>query len=134
MEPLTRTEALVGVALCAAYADGSMDASEDEELAEDIGSWRVLDGIDEAQLRAAMVKADSIATDAGEGALLTQAAAALPEALRPTAFCLATSLVLADGEVAAEERAFIDRLRHALGVPESLAGRIVEVLAIRNRA
>lgn len=134
MELLTEQEALVAVALCAAYADGSMGAEEDEHLTERLGGIRALRGLDERSLRAAMMKANAIAQKGGDGALLGAAAAALRPDMRATAFCLGTDLVLADAEVAEEERAFVERLRRTLGIEPALAQRIIDVILIRNRA
>lgn len=134
MEPLNEQEALVGVALCAAYADGSMRAEEDERLADALVSCRALRGVDEARLREAMQKADRLLAKDGEAGFLARVAAAIRPDMRPTAFCLGADLVLADGEVATEERAFVERLRAAMGVEERLARSIVDVLRLRNRA
>lgn len=134
MEPLTHEEALVGVAVCAAYADGSMAAEESDEFAEQLSSCRALSRLDEASLRAAMMKVDSLARQEGDAAFLARASAALPADLRPTAFYLAVDLVLADDELASEERAFVEKLRKALGVAEDVAARIVEVVLLKNRA
>lgn len=134
MDALTPQEALVGIALCAAYSDGSMGADENEALGEELASCRALQGIDEAGIRAAMQKADRLLRQEGEGGLLARAAASLPPPLRETAFALGADLVLADEEMAKEEQAFIERLRKALGLDATLAQRIVDVLRIRAGA
>ena len=119
--------------MCAAYADGSMDAEEAEEFAEELQFCRALESLDEPALRQAMMKVDALARKHGDEALLARAAAALPPELRPTAFYLAVDLVVADGELASEERGFIRALGKTLGVPEGLATQIVEVVAIQKR-
>lgn len=134
MTPLSQHEALVGVALCAAFADGSMGEEEDEELAASIQGCRALEGLDEDAVRAAMVKANGILRSHGEDGLLARAAAGIREDMRATAFYLGADIVLADGELAGEERAFVERLRKHLGVPEATAGKVVEVIRIRNKA
>lgn len=133
-EALTVHEAFVGIALCAAYADGTMGAEENEALTEDLQGCRALQGLDEPELRAAMMKVDRILSKEGEATLLARAAAALTPELRATAFCLGADLVLADDELAPEERAFIERLRKGLGLDAAAAQRIVDVLLIRARA
>lgn len=79
------------------------------------------------------MKVDRIARREGDTALLVAAAAALPSELRPTAFYLGAQLALADGEFPEEERTFVETLRSALGVPEDVAARIVDVIGIRNK-
>ncbi|HUR67767.1 MAG TPA: tellurite resistance TerB family protein [Candidatus Thermoplasmatota archaeon] len=133
MDPLTPAEAFVGIAFCAAYSDGTMGAEEDQELSEQLQSCHALVDLDEADLRAAMMKVDAIARKHGDAALLAHAAAALPPELRETAFCLGAELVVADGEFAREERSFLERLRSALAVEPALAQRIMDVLSIRDR-
>lgn len=133
MDTLSRAEALVGVAMCAAYADGAMTAEEDEEFTEQLASCRALQDLDERSLRAAMVKAEAIARKEGETALLVAAAAALPPELRATAFYLGADLALADGDFASEERSFIETLRRVLEVPKDIAAQIVDVIEIRNK-
>lgn len=123
----------MGVAYCAAFADGTLGAEEDERLEEHLAECRALKGVDEDALAAARRRVSEIASRDGDAALLAQASASLAPPLRETAFCLAADIVLADGEVQAEERAFLDRLRRALGVHDALASRIVEVVLIRNR-
>jgi uncharacterized membrane protein YebE (DUF533 family) len=133
-EGLSHAEALVAVAMCAAYADGSMDAEEADEFAEELQFCRALESLDESALREAMMKVDAIARKHGDEALLARAAAALPAELRPTAFYLAVDLVVADDEVASEERGFLAALGKTLGVPDSLAAQILDVVSMRKRA
>lgn len=134
MHPLSRTEALVGVAFSAAFADGTVGAEEDERLHDHLAECHALRSVGEAALGAALETVEAIARKEGDDVLLERAAAALPPPLRETAFCLAADLVLADGEIHAEERAFIERLRKRLGVEDTLGSKIVEVLLIRNKA
>ena len=134
LEPFSQLEALVGVAFCAVFADGTMEVEEDDRLSEYLADCRALRGCAEEDVRLAMTKAEAYARKHGEHALLAAAARSLQPPARETAFCLAADLVLADGEIAEEERGFIDRLRGALGVQESVASKVVEVLLIRNAA
>jgi hypothetical protein len=46
---------------------------------------------------------------------------------------MAADLIMADGEVAAQEKTFLERIQKSLGVDDALAVKIVEVIAIRNR-
>jgi tellurite resistance protein len=111
-----------------------MQPEESEELADQLRECRALAGVPDDEIEAAMVKVDEISRRDGDRKLLAYAAAALPPELRPTAFYMAVDLVAADGEVATEERRFIDRLAIALGIDAALAERILSVALIRNRA
>lgn len=128
------TEAFAGVAMCAAFADGVIESEEDDRFADALSKLPCLASVTDEELQAAFVRADSVARRDGERALLATAARAVPPRLRETAFFLGADIVLADGEVAREEQAFLDELRAALGVDESVARRIVDVVCIRNRA
>ena len=64
---------------------------------------------------------------------VAMAAAALPSALRETAFAYACDMVLADGIVTADEEHTIIDLAEKLGVTEELAHAIVTTTIVRNR-
>lgn len=133
MTSLTRAEAFVGVAMCAAFADGTMEADEADELAEVLQDCNALRSVGEPEIRAAILRVDEVSRKEGDKALLAQAAAALSPELRATAFYLAVDLVSADDELAPEERAFLRELQGALGVPEKTAADIVHVVAVFKR-
>ena len=68
----------------------------------------------------------------GLPAVLTACAKAIPIDLRPTAFALATDLVLADGRIGDRERTFIDELQAVLLIDDATALTIVDVMLIKN--
>lgn len=69
----------------------------------------------------------------GPEALMNRAADALPPDLKDTAFANACDLVLADGSVEDEEKAFLDNLQKKLGISGDLALTIVEVMIVKNK-
>jgi uncharacterized tellurite resistance protein B-like protein len=76
--------------------------------------------------------ADNTTHQLGDQAV-TLAAAALPPALRETAFAYACDMVLADGIVTADEERTIIDLTEKLQVSEELARAIVTTTLLRNR-
>ena len=76
--------------------------------------------------------ADNTTQQLGEQAVAL-AAAALPPALRETAFAYACDMVLADGIVTRDEEHAIVDLAAKLGVSEELAHAIVTTTLVRNR-
>lgn len=70
----------------------------------------------------------------GEDALLGAAARVLPAKLRASAFAVAVDLMLADGTLERDERAFLRRLAAAVKLPETQANEIVRVMRIKNGA
>lgn len=133
MMAATASEGMVGIALCAAFADGVMESEEDDRLADALAGLPCLGKCSEEELQAAFVRADARARAEGEPALLRAAALAVPAHLKETAFFLGADIVLADGDEAREEHAFLEALRQALGLEPEQARRIVEVVCIRNR-
>ncbi|HYH69358.1 MAG TPA: tellurite resistance TerB family protein, partial [Urbifossiella sp.] len=69
----------------------------------------------------------------GEEEALKQFAAALPEPLHRAAFANAVNQVLADGVVEDEEKAFVNNLRRALGLPGDDANMIAKVIMWKNQ-
>ncbi|MDX2232067.1 MAG: tellurite resistance TerB family protein [Leptolyngbyaceae cyanobacterium bins.349] len=69
----------------------------------------------------------------GSSALFAAAKSSLPYELAPSAFAVATDLILADGVVTDEEQSFLNQLYEALDIPDDVAVKIVEVMMIKNQ-
>lgn len=110
------TEAMASIGLLAALADGHRDPKEQERLAGVFASFGVV-GIDSVHARVAL----------GNAVLEEEAKALGTPELRQLAWDLAIGVCQADGEVVAAERAFLDRLRRALGLDADEAVRPVEM-------
>ena len=65
--------------------------------------------------------------------LLNKSIEALPHDLRETAFAVAVDLIFADGNVEKAEKELIENIKEAINIPDDLAIKIVEVMAIKNR-
>jgi uncharacterized tellurite resistance protein B-like protein len=130
-EPLTPTAALAGIGVCAVLADGRVAPEEQRLLEASLHRMRLFQNPNAVGL--GINQAVRIAQRHGDAELLKRSAAGVPEDLKATAFALATDLVLVDGEVTDAEEASIERIQEALGVPDGLAHKIVEVMLIRNR-
>lgn len=70
----------------------------------------------------------------GAPAVLDAAACSIPARLRTSAFALAADLLLADGKVDRGERQFLETLREALALDETVAQQITHVILIKNKA
>jgi tellurite resistance protein len=130
---LTVAEGMAGVALCACAADGVVSEEEASELASDLGRMSLYADATEREVDRIFEKLLAIVRQRGVDELLARSAAAVSAELRPTAFAIATDLLMADGTVRAEERAFLERIQKTLQVGDDLALKIVEVIAIKNR-
>lgn len=64
--------------------------------------------------------------------MLAKSYPAVPPELRECVFANAVDIVLADGTVDPDERAFIDDLQHKLELEPQRAKRIVQVMVYKN--
>lgn len=131
---LSAAEAFAGVAMSAMYADGVLAAEEDNELAVYLAQLEVFRGLSDREMRDVFQRVHQLASAEGDAALLQKSAAAVPERLRPTAFLVAADLVMTDGVVGTDERAFLRRVQDALVVDDATAQKILDVLAIKHAA
>ncbi|WP_121967636.1 tellurite resistance TerB family protein [Leptolyngbya sp. BC1307] len=129
---MNSAEALAAICLVAIAADGYLSKSEEAEMTLRLSRMRLFQDSTESleHIQDSLV---SRLKKYGPQALIESARAVLPPSLAPTAFTIAVDLVFADGIVSAEERAFIDDLRHILVIPDDLALKIVEVMTIKNQ-
>jgi hypothetical protein len=65
--------------------------------------------------------------------LFDAAVKALPKDLKETVFAVTTDLVLADGDLAEEEEELLNELYTALKISEEMAGKIIDVISIKNK-
>lgn len=131
---LTPPDAFAGIAMVAMYADGVMSAEEDDELAVYLAKLAPFQGLSDREMTGCFERVHRIAAREGDEALLQQAAAAVPDRLRATAFLVATEIVMADGHMGDEERALLGRVQRALKVDDERAARIIEVLSLKHVA
>ena len=66
-------------------------------------------------------------------AVVAAAVKAIPRRLRPSAFAVVTDLLLADGRLDAQERAFLQRLGADMAIDAALRRRIVDVVLLKNQ-
>ncbi len=78
-----------------------------------------------------MTVADRI-NDQGTERVIREAVRTIPKELAATTFALAVDLMLSDGGLTEGEQRFADELRVALGVDREMAGKIADVLTIKN--
>lgn len=133
-DQLNAAEGFTGIALAAVAADGVITPDEVRTLSSSLSRTRLFKDLNERQIGAAFEKVVKIAKNQGVEKLLQQSSQAVPKDLRPTAFAIAADLLFADGSVDASERKYLESIHHSLGVPDDLAVKIVDVMAIKNKA
>jgi len=104
-------EAFATLALLAAQADGRREESEQAKLSAVFASFGIA-GVDSVHARVTL----------GNATLEEEAKALATPELRAAAWDLALGVCHADGAVVEKERAFLERLRAALGLPAEAAG------------
>jgi uncharacterized tellurite resistance protein B-like protein len=125
-------QALMTIVVAAVKADGHVSDDEIRRI-RSLCLLNPLFSTNSAEQDNAILRfADNTTHQLGEQAVAL-AAAALPPALRETAFAYACDMVLADGIVTTDEEHTIVDLAEKLGVSEALAHAIVTTTLVRNR-
>lgn len=132
-EQLTETEGFTGIVFCAIASDGMVTQEEMDSLAGTLGRMRLYRNVNRREFGRIMGKLQNRFSEEGFDATVQACAAAITPPLRETAFAVATDLLFADGVVAKEEQAYLEKIRGALKLDEPTALRIVEVIQIKNR-
>ncbi len=125
-------QALMTIVVAAVKADGHVSDDEIRRIRSLCALNPLFSTNSTEQDNVVLRFADNTTHQLGEQAVAL-AAAALPPALRETAFAYACDMVLADGIVTTDEEHTIIDLAKTLGVSEELAHAIVTTTLVRNR-
>jgi tellurite resistance protein len=131
-DKLNEAEGMAGIALCAIAADGVVTEEEAAGLGTTLSRMKLYHGMSPRDINKMFEKVLKVARGQGVEVLMNQSAEAIKPALRPTAFAIATDLLFADGDVAPEERRYLEKIQKNLGVSDEQALKIVEVMQIKN--
>jgi tellurite resistance protein len=132
-DKLTEAEGVAGIALCAIAADGVITEEEAAGLGTTLSRMNLYSGMSNRDVNKIFEKLIKVVRGQGVEQLMTLSATAITPGLRPTAFAIATDLLMADGNVAPEEKRFLEKIQKSLDVNDDLAVKIVEVIAIKNK-
>lgn len=132
-QSLTPAEALAAICLVAIAADGYLSDQEGREMDMLLSRMRLFKSYSTEMVNRMKDSLLQQLQQHGPSRLVEAANTALPVELKPTAFALATDLVLADGNVTPQEQAFLDDLYRILDIPSDRALAIVEVMTVKNR-
>ena len=130
---LTKQEAFAGILLSAIASDGHVSDEEAQGMWTILGRMKMFDNWAPDKFNHMMNRLLGILKREGHQKLMSRSAEALPEKLRPTAFCAACDLVLADGVVEDAEKEFLDELQGLLEISGDQALSIVEVMILKNQ-
>ncbi|MEZ5995576.1 MAG: tellurite resistance TerB family protein [Hyphomonadaceae bacterium] len=124
-------EAFTAILIGAVTCDGELAAVEHEELLALAHRSRALKALSPGELGELSAKAAARLSD--EPDALRSACAALPEDMRQPVFAHALDLVLADGELNADEADFLNTLILALKLERDDVSKITDVIVLKNR-
>lgn len=130
---LSAAEAFAAITLAAIASDGYLSDEESHGISFTLSRMKLFRSYSDDVMRRMFDKLLSILKRQGAGALFDAALESLPHEMRPTAFAVATDLILADGVVTQEEQNFLNQLHQALDIPGDTALQIVEVMMIKNK-
>lgn len=130
---LSAAEAFAAITLAAIASDGYLSEEESHGISFTLSRMKLFRSYSDDVMRRMFDKLLSILKRQGASALFNAALESLPHEMRPTAFAVATDLILADGVVTQEEQDFLNRLHQALDIPGDTALQIVEVMMIKNK-
>ena len=126
-------ESFAAIALISVAADGYAADSELQAIGTTLSRMQLFRSYPNDVMKKMFDRLLSILQREGVDALFNSAMAGLPHDLKETAFAVATDIVLADGEVTAEEEKLLNDLYHALEISEELALKIIDVMLIKNK-
>jgi tellurite resistance protein len=131
-DKLTEAEGVAGIALCAIAADGMITEEEAAGLGTSLSRMKLFRGMSNRDVNKIFEKLIKITRSQGVESLMLMSAEAIKPQLRPTAFAIAADLLFADGDVASEERRYLEKIQKNLGVNDDLALKVVEVIQLKN--
>jgi tellurite resistance protein len=132
-EALSPAEGFAAIALLAVAADGYLSDSEAQVLSTTLSRMQLFRSYPGDVMRRMFDRLLSILQRQGSQTLFNLAIDTLPHDLYETAFAVTTDIVLADGEVTAEEEKLLTDLCDALNLQEKTAMKIIDVMLIKNK-
>jgi tellurite resistance protein len=130
---LSTPEAFAAVAVAAIAADGNVSDDEANRTALNLATVSAFRGFELREMGDVLNRVAVLIQLRGPAYVLSAVKRTLTAAQAEGAFFLAADLTLADGTFESDEREFLEQLKNTLGVADSTALKIVEVVVIKNR-
>jgi uncharacterized tellurite resistance protein B-like protein len=119
--------------LAVVAADGHVSDEEAEDFIARSNRMKLLASQSAPEFKQMVDKLFRILNSKGSSELIRRSAQALTPELRETAFAVGMDMIFADGSVADAEKATIEKLQGELAISDDVAGKILEVMLIKNR-
>ncbi|MGC9505930.1 tellurite resistance TerB family protein [Baaleninema sp.] len=126
-------ESFLAITLLAIAADGYISDDETRVLNSTLWRQKMFRSYSSDTIASSIDRLLGIIRRQGSEVLLNAAIAGIPHDLHDTVFAVTTDIILADGEVTAEEEDLLNELHQALDLPDDLAQTIVAVMVIKNK-
>ncbi|BAV07954.1 Tellurite resistance protein TerB [Filimonas lacunae] len=128
--PLNVQDAWVGIITAMGRVDGSLSDVEIDNLARSLVMSSIFDGHDIVDY---INKAATFQNTNGSQQVIDDCVPHIPQHDRATLLCIVTEVVLADGQIDANEKELLIYLAGKLGIEPALFQQILEVYLIRNK-
>jgi hypothetical protein len=132
-QPWGPHEAFAGVLLAASACDGHIADEEVQSLFTKLGRMKMFQRYTDKLWSQLMNRLSGVLKRQGVETLLERSTSLLPAELRETVFANACDIVLADGVVEEDEKAFINDLQKKLELADDRALTIVQVMVVKNK-
>lgn len=126
-------EAVAGVLLAMAYADGLVAPSEIRLLVGSLDRMKLFYGVEPERIEWMSEGIFERVKAVGAVPYIKETLPAIPRDLYQPVFALAVDMMLVDGVVHEKEKELLAQLQPLLGIPSDLAAKVVEVMTIKNR-
>jgi hypothetical protein len=130
---LTAQEAFAGILMGASGCDGHIADEEVGGLITTLLRMKLYQRFGDKHYHQMLSKLHGVLKRKGVDVLIGACVAALPDDLRETAFANACDIVLADGVVESDEKAFMEKLRVKLKIPKEAALEIAQIMVVKNK-
>lgn len=125
-------EAFAGILLAASACDGHIADEEVQSLITTLGRMKMYQHVTGHAFGSIMDRILGVLKRGGPEQLIQMSLKSIPPELRETAFVNACDIVLADGVVEPDEKAFIDDLMIKLELDRKRATTMVQVMVYKN--
>ncbi|MEK6236020.1 MAG: tellurite resistance TerB family protein [Planctomycetales bacterium] len=129
----TAQESFAGILLAASACDGHIADDEMQGLVTALLRMKLYQRYTGREFNQTLNKLAGVLKKQGVEGLIDGCIESLPRELNNAAFANACDVVLADGVVEPDEKAFIDLLRVKLQIDEATATSIAQVMVIKNK-
>ena len=130
---ITKQDAFAGILLAANASDGHISDEEVQGFVTILLRMKLYRDMQGSKIKQMIDRMLTLIKKKGAEAAMQACAQVLPEELHNAVFANACDLILADGVVEDEEKAFIEKLRSALGLSGDDAQMIAQVMVWKNQ-